>query len=155
MSPGRAIALGTFAVGAIDIADAFLFFWIRSGVTPPRILRGIAAGVLGPAARTGGAGVALFGLLVHFFIAFGVVVTYFAVSRKIAALRERPVVFGPLYGLSVWLAMNFVFIPLSQTVRGPFAAPGVINGIVIHLLGVGLPAALFANAARSDHTRGS
>lgn len=51
-----------------------------------------------------------------------------------------------LYGT---LVMNLVVIPLSR-IGGPAMPPAAVlaNGILIHLFGVGLPAALFARAAR-------
>ena len=44
--------------------------------------------------------------------------------------------------------MNLVVIPLSR-IGGPTmpAAPVLANGLLIHMFGVGLPAALFARAA--------
>jgi hypothetical protein len=39
-------------------------------------------------------------------------------------------------------------LPLSNAGRGPFVLPVVINGVLIHMFGVGLPAALFARAIR-------
>jgi hypothetical protein len=43
--------------------------------------------------------------------------------------------------------MNFVVIPLSALGSRSLTAPIVINGLLIHLVGVGIPAVLFARAA--------
>jgi hypothetical protein len=53
-----------------------------------------------------------------------------------------------LYGLVVYTAMTFVIIPLSAI--GPVRPSGfaLTNGLIIHMLGVGLPAALVAARAR-------
>ncbi len=56
-------------------------------------------------------------------------------------LRFRAVIC--LYGV-----MNFVVLPLSAAVTGPKTLPVVINGLLIHALGVGLPSAVFARVAR-------
>jgi hypothetical protein len=72
-----------------------------------------------------------------------------AISRHVRALTNHPFVFGPLYGIAVYLTMNFVVIPLSATGRGAFTTPVVVNGLLIHMLGVGLPTAIFARAARA------
>lgn len=45
--------------------------------------------------------------------------------------------------------MNYGVIPLSATRAGPFAWPVFLSGIGIHVAGIGIPAALFARAARS------
>ena len=89
---------------------------------------------------------ALLGLLLHFFIAFGVVATYLAATRLIPALNRRPVISGLLYGLAVYVVMNFVVVPLSNAALGSGPTPVVVrvNGLLIHMLGVGLPAALVA-----------
>ena len=42
----KVIAGATLLVGTLDISDAFIFYGLR-GVTPARILQGIASGVLG------------------------------------------------------------------------------------------------------------
>lgn len=42
---------------------------------------------------------------------------------------------------------NLLVLPLSAAVTGPRTVPVVVNGLLIHLLGVGLPAASFARAA--------
>ena len=151
LSPSRAIALGTLLVGALDILDAFIFFGLRSGATPPRILQGIAAGVQGrTAAVAGGMTSAMLGLALHFFNAFIIFTAYFVASRRIRVLTERPVFCGILYGLVVYGVMNYVVIPLSAIGGGwrvP-AAPALANGLLIHIFGVGLPTAFVSRAAR-------
>jgi uncharacterized membrane protein YagU involved in acid resistance len=88
------------------------------------------------------------GALLHFFIAFVVVLVYFLASRRLPVLREHPVLCGALYGVGVWLAMNFVVLPLSAAAVGPRVWPVVVNGLAIHVFGVGIPSALFARAGR-------
>lgn len=149
----RALLAGTLAVGILDIADAFVFFWLRSGVRPTRILHSIAAGLLGrEAAVAGGITTAMLGLGLHFFIAFVIVLTYHFASRRLKALTERPVILGMLYGLVVFAVMNFVVLPLSAA--PPRSAPAgavLLNGLLIHAFGVGLPAALSATWASRRH----
>lgn len=55
-----------------------------------------------------------------------------------------------MYGVLVYLFMNLVVLPLSATAGGGFPPPfGILlNGVLIHIFGVGLPSALFARAAR-------
>ena len=94
MSPRRALLLGALTVGVLDIFDAFVFFGFR-GVPPLRILQAIASGVLGrEAAAEGGLGTAALGLLLHFFIAFMVVLVFYLVSRKVPILTRYPLVTG-------------------------------------------------------------
>ena len=147
MSTGRALFYGTLVVGILDGLDAVVFFGLR-GVQPTRIFQAIASGLLGRAAFSGGLGTALLGVALHFFIAFMIVATFFLASRHIPILRRSTVWSGLLYGVAAYLVMNFVVLPLSAAGRGAFAWPVVINGVLIHMFGVGLPSSLFARAAR-------
>lgn len=91
LSPARAILYGTLVVGTLDILDALIFFGLRFGAAPIRIFHSIAAGLLGPdAARAGGLPTAFLGGFLHYFIAFAVVATYYAASRKFSFLTRRP-----------------------------------------------------------------
>jgi len=145
LGAARAILYGTLVVGTLDIVDAFVFFGLRSGASPVRILQSIASGWLGRAAYTGGAGAAVLGAMTHYFIAFGIVATYFVASRRFAVLTRHPIACGIVYGLLVYLFMNRVVIPLSAigTATWP-ALPVLANGLLIHAFGIGIPSALFA-----------
>src|SRR5262249_45108720 len=146
------VALGGLTVGTLDMLDAIIFFGIRNGVRPTRIFQSIAAGLLGRASFQGGVGTVLLGALLHYFIAFAIVATFVALSRLMPALARRPLVTGPIYGVGVWLFMNLVVLPLSAAGRGPFVPIVVANGLFIHIVGVGIPSALFARAALRDRT---
>jgi hypothetical protein len=148
LTPAQALLCGTLTVGTLDILDAFLFFYGYREVSPIRILQSIASGLLGRASFQGGIPTAALGLLLHFFIAFMIVLTYWLASRRMPSLARHPLLYGPLYGLAVYAVMNFVVVPLSAANSGGIpATPVLINGLLIHALGVGLPSALFARAA--------
>jgi len=152
---GRAVLYGTLAVGTLDILDAFVFFGLRNGVRPARILQGIAAGVLTrTAALQGGAATAALGLLLHYGIALAIVATYVGVSRRLPVLARRPLLFGPIYGVAVYVVMNTIVVPMSR-IGGAFAPawPVLINGLIIHLCAVGLPSALAAAAVPPQEER--
>ena len=149
LSRSRALLYGTLVVGILDLADALVFFGLR-GVRPIRILQSIASGLLGRGAFAGGLGTAFLGAALHFFIAFMVVATFFVASRYLAILRRSPVWSGLIYGIVVYLVMNFVVLPLSAAGRGSLTWPVVVNGLIIHMLGVGLPSSLFARAGRAN-----
>ena len=151
LSPARAILYGTLVVGTLDIVDAFVFFGWRSGTTPVRILQSIASGWLGRAAYTGGAGVGALGAITHYFIAFGIVATYFVVSRRVAVVTRHPIACGIVYGLLVYLFMNRVVIPLSAIGAATWPAlPVLANGLLIHAFGIGIPSAVAAASAQKS-----
>jgi hypothetical protein len=148
LTSARAILYGTLVVGTLDIVDAFVFFGLRSGTTPVRILQSIASGWLGRAAFTGGAAAVALGAITHYFIAFGIVATYVVVSRRVAMLTRYPIACGIVYGLVVYLFMNRVVIPLSAIGAATWPAlPVLANGLLIHAFGIGIPSALFAALA--------
>jgi hypothetical protein len=149
LTAARAVLYGTLIVGTLDAIDAIVFFGLRSGARPVRIFQGIAFGLLGPAARQGGLTTAALGVLLHYVIACGIVLTYVVASRRIRLLTSRPVVCGLIYGVIVYAVMNLVVLPLSKVGMPAFPPNAVLaNGLLIHMFGVGLPSALVARAAR-------
>ncbi|HYN10299.1 MAG TPA: hypothetical protein VES67_23130 [Vicinamibacterales bacterium] len=150
LAPSHAIAYGTVVVGVLDGLDALIFFGLR-GAAPARIFQSIAAGLVGrQTAFQGGAATTLLGVgLHHFVVAFGIVSTYFLLSRKIQVLTRHPLICGALYGVLVYFVMNLVVIPRSALGRGAFPPPLPVlaNGVLIHILGVGLPTAFIVGRA--------
>ena len=147
-TPGtaRILAFGALAVGTLDILDAFVFWAIR-GVHPQRVLQGIASGALGRSSFAGGLPTAFLGLTIHLFIATMVVLVYYLAARAVPALRRTPLLWGPIYGIGVFLFMYLVVIPHSAMTPRPITVPVAVNGVLIHILAVGIPAALTARAA--------
>ena len=144
---GRALLIGTLAVGILDILDAFVFFGMR-GAPPIRILQSIAAGVLGRGASSGGWRTAAVGLALHFFIAFVVVLVFMLAARRLPALTRDPIGYGLMYGIAVYLVMTFLVVPAAMGVTSAIPSGAVVlNGVLIHMFGVGLPASLAARAA--------
>ena len=138
------IGLGGSTAGVFDILDAIVTTRLNGG-TATRVLQSIASGVLGRASYDGGFASAALGLGLHFFIATCAATVFFLASRKLPVLLERPLVFGPLFGLAVWAFMYQVVLPL--TFGRPYtvpALPQLANQLGIHMLGVGLPIALIA-----------
>lgn len=143
LTPTQALLFGTLAVGGLDILDAIVFFGFR-GVSPIRILQSIASGLMGASAYSGGLATALLGGVLHFFIAFCIVAVYYGASRKLPTLARHPLRYGPLYGLVVYGIMTLIVVPLSAASTGEPALAVLINGVGIHILGVGVPSALCA-----------
>jgi hypothetical protein len=98
---------------------------------------------------------ALVGIGLHFVIATGVVLTYYLASRRLPPLTDHPWRLGACYGVAVFTVMNFVVIPLSALSFRPRGIQTMIPGILIHIFGVGIPAALAARAALSPQPQGT
>src|SRR5262245_28614935 len=90
-SGALAIVVGGLSAGTLDLLQASILF----GWGVPRV---IAAGLLGPQAIHGGAGMYILGLLLHYFIASSAAATYYGASRKLPFLKEHPLVCGLFFG---------------------------------------------------------
>lgn len=134
------VAAGTLC-GAMDISAAFIT-WMPRGVSARIILQGIASGLLGPSAFQGGAATTVLGLLLHFSIAFSWATVFYLASRALPVLERRPFVFGPLYGITVYVVMYWVVMPLSRFHRGRFSVLNTVIAIITHIVCVGTPIAL-------------
>ncbi|HEX8252910.1 MAG TPA: hypothetical protein VF846_07180 [Thermoanaerobaculia bacterium] len=137
---------GTAFVGTVDILYA-IGFWAFRGVPPIAILQSISAGLLGRAAFSGGSGTAILGLALHYFIALAIVVVYWLAGRRIDVLFRRYILFGALYGLAVYGVMNYVVLPLSAAGKTAYNPAWVICSVIVHVVLIGIPAAVFARQA--------
>lgn len=132
------------ACGVLDISAAFLT-WAPKGITPARILHGIASAAIGPRSFRGGWPTAALGLAFHFLIAFSAAAVFYAGSRKISFMLRQPVLAGIVYGVLVYLFMYWVVLPLSIFHRGPATVSATIIAIVTHMICVGLPISLLVH----------
>jgi hypothetical protein len=139
--PALAVLIGGASAGLLDILAAFAVYGPR-GASPIRILQSIAGGLLGVSSFQGGVQTAALGLGLHFLIATTAAFVYYLASRRMPELIRRPWVFGPPYGVAVYVVMNFVVIPLSALPKRtvPLGLAAIV--IVVHMVCVGLPIAL-------------
>ena len=125
----------------MDISAAFIT-WYPKGIRPARVLRGVAAGLLGTKSLTGGWHTALLGLAIHFFVAFSAATVFYLASRKFTFMVRQPLVYGPIYGILVYTFMYWVVMPLSARPLGKFSWTNTIVAIITHIVCVGTPIAL-------------
>jgi hypothetical protein len=129
-----AILVGGFTAGLLDhLSAVHTFGW---GVS-----RGVASGLLGRSAFQGGMPTLILGLVLHFFIAFSAAAIYCLSSLRLRFLREHWLVCGLFYGIAVYLVMNLIVLPLSACPFpvGPFTVTTLVQGLLIHMLLIGLP----------------
>ncbi|MGB7283176.1 MAG: hypothetical protein WBE13_13010 [Candidatus Acidiferrum sp.] len=131
-----AIFVGGLIAGALDLTSAFISY----GMGVPRA---IAGGLLGRSAFHGGTGTYVLGILLQFFIACSAAAIYYAASRKLEFMTEHAVVCGMFYGIAVFLVMNLIVLPLSALhAMGPYRLEALIQGLLIHMVLIGLPISL-------------
>lgn len=149
-SKTKTIVLAGFIAGTLDILCAI---FILAGGNAEMVLRFIAQGAFGPAAYEGGPEMILWGLLFHYFIAYAFTLTYFLLSVHVAIIIKRPFVSGLLYGIVIWLFMNYIVLPLSQNPPGAFSFENAYKNILILMFAVGLPIALLARKHGQDEAK--
>ena len=132
-SVALAIVVGGLVAGSLDLTQAMILF----GRKVPLV---IAAGLLGRSALQGGMATYVLGIVLHFFIAFSAATIYCGTSMKLEFLKEHPLVCGLFFGMAVELVMSFIVLPLSALHdRGPYQLHDVIQGLLVHMVVVGLP----------------
>lgn len=69
---------------------------------------------------------------------------FYAASRKFPILTRRPVISGLLYGITVYLIMNLVVLPLTRVPHSEKAMTlaSRINGVLAVMLFIGLTISL-------------
>ena len=111
--PWLTVALAGLLAGAGDLIFALVFYGFQ-GATPARILRGIAAGLLGHDALTMGSWTVALGAALHFFTAVCAAFVFYGLSRRVPFLTRRWALSGAAFGVGMFLFMHFIVIPLSR-----------------------------------------
>lgn len=137
----RVIFWAGLIAGTLDLTGACVVAWLRAGVTPVRIFQSVASGLYGPASFTGGAKTAVLGVVLHFIIATTWAAVYYLASRRLSFLIDHTIIAGVIYGVFVWLFMNFVVLPLSAVAKRPVPLSARIIGMLIIIFCIGLPIA--------------
>jgi hypothetical protein len=128
------ILIGGAIAGTFDEVCAF----VTMGWNVPRV---VAAGLVGTwAIKSTSVGVWAVGVVLHFVVAFGAATVYCVASRKLPFLKEHFIVCGMFFGIAIFLVMYLVVMPLCAFhYMGPYTLRTLIQGILVHMLLIGLP----------------
>jgi len=143
-----AVVLAAAVAGTLDLAYACAAYGVV-GVSAQAIFQSIASGVLGRPAFALGWTSALLGVLLHYAILAGAALTYALLAPHTGTLARRAWISGPLFGLAVFVVMNYVVVPLSAAPLKPPSGAFLVGGLLVHAFFVGLPIALLARPADS------
>lgn len=147
-SPLVAIFSAGLIAGTIDIFAASLI----NGISPLIILRAIASGLLGRAAfhggLPGGLPVPLLGLVLQWAMSLLIAAIFVFAARRLSWLTRRWVVGGLLYGVAVFVVMEFVVVPLSAAMKPHFTVLSLAANVLAMLL-FGVIVAFFARDIRT------
>jgi hypothetical protein len=134
----------TFIAGSLDIIAACTQAWLAKSIAPDIVLKYIASGVFGKDASAGGTGMILFGLLMHFLIAFACTLVYFLVYPKIKLLHWNIFFSSLLIAIIAWTVTTRLVIPMSQIKQPPFNLTKALIAVSILYVCIGLPISYFA-----------
>ncbi|WP_378410574.1 DUF1440 domain-containing protein [Rhodocytophaga aerolata] len=134
-------------VGTLDILAAFLHYFISTGETRvSNVLKFIASGIFGNQAFAQGNTMVVAGLFFHYLIAFAFTLFFFWVYPKINLFSKSTILTGILYGIFIWLVMNLVVVPLSNTPSQPFTLLNTLINALILIACMGIPLSLMAHS---------
>jgi hypothetical protein len=136
-------------VGVLDIIGACLSAYIKGSTTPMQVLRYVGSGAVDPKSVSSPALLALFGLLVHLFIAMSFTFLFFFLVKQMPSLVKYPIPIGILYGIFVWAAMRFVIlVNFSRHTQKPIEGTDAIKNAAIAagilIVCIGIPLAFLA-----------
>ena len=139
----RLSVIGGLIIGAIHLViQAWIVFILILKLAPSFTIGAqyIASGVMGNAAYTGGFATALLGVILEVVMTIIIAGIFIFSADRIPLLRKNVIVGSLLYGIGVFVVMNFVVLPLSAaTVSAPPPMGLLIEIIVEHMLLIGLP----------------
>ena len=138
----KPIALATAVAGALDILWAMILTMTVGKGDIPAMLRFVASGPFGDAAKDWGAGGAILGLVVHFTL-MAMMATVFVLSiRARPQLLDTPWRTALAFGVITYFAMNWVVVPLRFGTPLPPKPLSIATQLFAHLVLVGIPFAL-------------
>jgi hypothetical protein len=137
----RRMVLAGIVAGTLDIGAACLI----NQVGPVIICQAIARGILGKASFGEGLASAAFGLALQWLMSVLIAACCFFAARRLPrTLKGRWAVTGLLFGLVIFLVMNYVVVPLSAVGHVPhFETPKLIENLIAMLI-FGLILSFFA-----------
>lgn len=144
------VLAGGLAIAATDLIYCVLF-WSPQGVSPMRLLQGIAAGALGRASFHGGVATAVLGAGFQCMIGSCYVLAYAVVARRLCVLREYPRRYGVAYGMLLYLVMSTIVVPLSAAPQPAHPNMAWVLANIPMFAVFGVTAALYARRALHVH----
>lgn len=142
----RSAIVGVLLGGGVAATLDIVYAIVRNGQhgkTALWVLQSVASGWMGADAFESGALGGAIGLASHYAILLIAAAVYLAASRRLPFLLSRALMCGALFGVLVYLFMNFVVLPLSAFPYDlSYPVSRLIEGFVSHALLVGIPIAL-------------
>jgi len=132
----RYIILAGLVAGSLD-ALAAIFILSHGNAAP--IFRFISSGIYGNKAFTGGTGMVLLGVALHYFIAFSFTIFYFAISGYLPVFKKNIFLSAIIYGVFIYVVMNVIVFSLCNVHISHRTIIGIIRNSAILMVCVAFP----------------
>jgi uncharacterized membrane protein YagU involved in acid resistance len=139
-APGATI-LASLSAGLVAGTTNLIAAGAIFGGTLTYGLQQIASGLFGEAAFEGGAGLALLGAGLHYFISIVAAGLYCTLALRSRWWRDHWLVGGTVFGVVAYVVMNLVVVPLSNAANPDFSPEIVAKELVAHTVMFGIPIA--------------
>lgn len=152
-SKSGTIFLSGLIAGTLDMLAAItVYAFILQKTTAIKILQSIASGIFKKDAYSGGSQMALYGLLLHYFITLTFAWFYFTIYPYFTFIKKNTLVSGILYGIFVWIIMNLVVLPtVFPVLPEKHLDFPLILSILILIFCIGIPIAFITRKHYSFH----
>ena len=152
-SKSGTIFLSGLIAGTLDILAALIIYDLILQKTPSiKILQSIASGIFKKEAYSGGSQMALYGLLLHYFIALTFAFFYFTIYPYFNFLKKNTLLSGILYGIFVWIIMNLLVLPtVFPALPEKHLVLPLILSMLILIFCIGIPIAFITRKHYSFH----
>lgn len=124
--------------------DAILALLINYKVPVAAIFKFIASGLFGGTAFNMGTSAILYGVLIHYCIAFVWATTFFLLYTRMLSLLKYRIILIVTIGLFIWLVMNLAVLPLSAAHLQPLKLKGILENMAALILAFGMPVTVIA-----------
>ncbi|ELR69016.1 hypothetical protein C900_05574 [Fulvivirga imtechensis AK7] len=137
----KILQIGAF-IGLLDAIAACTNAWFSYGILPHRVWQYVASGLQGKVAYESDILPTILGLIIHFTIAITTTFVFYLLYKKWGHVLRPVVAAGAIYGVGIWLVMNYIVIPFSVIGKYPADVLQITIGLLIHIFVIGIPMAI-------------
>jgi hypothetical protein len=109
------------------------------------VFKYVASAIYGKEAFTGGTGIALQGLLMHYIIALSFTAFYFFIYPYTNFLHKNMVLNSIIYGAFIFVVMNLGVVPITKIGFKSMGLVSIVVNLIILIFCIGLPITYMAS----------
>ena len=134
----KILMIGIF-IGILDASAAITHAYLSARIMPTRIFQYIASGIMGKVAFESLFVPVSLGIAVHFTIAITATFVFYQAYLRLGLSSSPRFLTGAVFGIGLWLFMNYIVIPLSLIGTFPKNPVQIMIGLWIHIFVIGIP----------------